>query len=91
MAFDGSETWTHCLAVSGVRRQWSTGMREGTYMRVTIRTNADGSLVRHVALAHNERVDGHRRGSTACKSLDGRPTGRASQTRVDTVVDPGLL
>src|SRR5437667_10481970 len=28
------------------------------YLRFTSRTNADGSVVRYVALAHNRRVDG---------------------------------
>jgi transposase len=31
------------------------------FLRVTSRTNADGSQVRYVALAHNERVDGQTR------------------------------
>ena len=31
------------------------------FLRVTSRTNADGSVVRYVALAHNERVDGQTR------------------------------
>ena len=57
----GSETWTHDVAVFCVRRQWSTGMLVGMYLRVTSRTNADGSVVRYVALAHNERTDGQTR------------------------------
>ena len=36
-------------------------MLVGMYLRVTSRTNADGSVVRYVALAHNERVDGQTR------------------------------
>ena len=44
-----------------VRRQWSTGMLVGMYLRVTGRTTADGSAVRYVALAHNERVGGQTR------------------------------
>ena len=31
------------------------------FLRVTSRKNADGSVVRYVALAHNERVDGQTR------------------------------
>ena len=53
--------WTHDVAVSGVRRQWSMGMLVGMYLRVTGRTNADGSMVRYVALAHNERTGGQTR------------------------------
>jgi len=34
------------------------GMLVGMYLRVTSRTNADGSVVRYVALAHNERTGG---------------------------------
>lgn len=30
----------------------------GMYLRFTQRRNADGSVVRYVALAHNHRVDG---------------------------------
>ena len=45
----------------GVRQQWSTGMLVGIYLRVTSRTNVDGSVVRSVALAHNERTDGQTR------------------------------
>jgi len=37
------------------------GMLVGMYLRVTSRTNADGSVVRYVALAHNERVGGQTR------------------------------
>ena len=36
-------------------------MLVGMYLRVTSRTNADGSVVRYVALAHNERADGQTR------------------------------
>ena len=36
-------------------------MLVGMYLRVTSRTNADGSVVRYVALAHNERTDGQTR------------------------------
>ena len=57
----GSETWTQAVAVFCVRRQWSTGMLVGRYLRVTIRTKADGSVVRYVALAHNERAGGQTR------------------------------
>jgi hypothetical protein len=34
---------------------WSTVVM---YLRFSQRTNADGTLVRYVALAHNHRVDG---------------------------------
>ena len=36
-------------------------MLVGIYLRVTSRTNVDGSVVRSVALAHNERTDGQTR------------------------------
>ena len=36
-------------------------MLVGMYLRVTSRTNADGSVVRYVALAHNERTGGQTR------------------------------
>jgi hypothetical protein len=42
-----------------MQRQWSTGTLVDMFLRVTSRTNADGSVVRCVALAHNERVDGY--------------------------------
>jgi len=47
--------------VSGVQRQWSTGRLVDMFLRVTSRTNADGSVVRYVALAHNRRVGGQTR------------------------------
>ena len=36
-------------------------MLVGMYLRVTSRANADGSVVRYVALAHNERTGGQTR------------------------------
>ena len=36
-------------------------MLVGIYLRVTSRTNVDGSVVRSVALAHNERTGGQTR------------------------------
>jgi len=41
--------------------QWSTGTLVVMFLRVTSRTNADGTVVRYLALAHNERVDGQTR------------------------------
>jgi transposase len=40
---------------------WSTRWGVVMYLRTTSRRNADGSLVRYVALAHNERVAGQSR------------------------------
>ena len=40
---------------------WSTRWGVVMYLRTTSRRNADGSLVRYVALAHNERVGGQSR------------------------------
>jgi hypothetical protein len=40
---------------------WSTGWLVDMFLRVTSRKNADGSEVRYVALAHNERVNGQTR------------------------------
>ncbi len=53
--------WTHDLAVSWLVGVWSTVTLVGMYLRVTSRTNADGSVVRYVALAHNRRVEGQTR------------------------------
>jgi transposase len=55
------KTWTHGFAVFCVEWSWSTGWLVGMYLRVTSRKNVDGSRVRYVALAHNERVDGQTR------------------------------
>jgi hypothetical protein len=53
--------WTHDLSVSCWWPLWSTGWLVDMFLRVTSRKNADGSEVRYVALAHNERVNGQTR------------------------------
>lgn len=53
--------WTHELSVSCWWALWSTGWLVDMFLRVTSRKNADGSQVRYVALAHNERVGGQTR------------------------------
>ncbi len=60
--------WTHVLAVSWLVGVWSTVTLVGMYLRVTSRTNADGSVVRYVALAHNRRVDGQTR-AQRCEAI----------------------
>lgn len=44
-----------------LQRMWSTGCVVVMYLRTTSRRNADGSIVRYLALAHNERVEGQSR------------------------------